>query len=465
MIKRLFLGGGVTALSAVYQQLFSILVVGVLARYLKPEDFALIAMILLFSNFVTMLSSVGFGQAIINKKHISENQISTLFWLGLALGVCSVFVLNLLRPIAVSIFGQNQLSELIPLFSFIFVMRPLYIIQRRINEKKMKFARLAVFDVVSVTISGMVAVYAAFASYGVYALVIQLVLLHAGYLVIFMFSDRWPGKLYFNFSEVKGLVEYSIKYKIGEVIVYFEKNIDLLILSKALSASGFGLYSFLMKVVSSPLRKVTQVMVTVLFPYFSKEKDNFPIEKLASISSFSILLLFPLCSVAFVYSEYLVRSALGEEWLGLVGIFPIAALGIALQLLDGLLNIYYPSVGKVTKFINLSILKFIVTAMLVLGGSIFGLKGACVMYTVSKLVNYILSGYYLYKYTEDCKKQFTSVFMALLYSMFLTALTVLIAVEVGAVGIVGLAFSVLFSLIATSTFYLPAIVHSWGARS
>jgi O-antigen/teichoic acid export membrane protein len=59
---------GWTATSKLAQMLMSILISAILARLLTTSDFGLIAMVLVFSNFVAIFAGFGLTSAIVQKR-------------------------------------------------------------------------------------------------------------------------------------------------------------------------------------------------------------------------------------------------------------------------------------------------------------------------------------------------------------------------------------------------------------
>src|SRR5687768_196555 len=80
--------GGVVTLSA--QAVKFCLQLGstaVLARLLTPADFGLIAMVAAFVGFVELFKDLGLSVATIQRAEITHQQVSTLFWINVALSV------------------------------------------------------------------------------------------------------------------------------------------------------------------------------------------------------------------------------------------------------------------------------------------------------------------------------------------------------------------------------------------
>src|SRR5690625_6112813 len=69
------------------QQLIQAVVVVILARLLTPEDFGLIAMLMIFFAVAQSFIDSGMGQALIRLKEITDEDRSTVFWFNLLLSL------------------------------------------------------------------------------------------------------------------------------------------------------------------------------------------------------------------------------------------------------------------------------------------------------------------------------------------------------------------------------------------
>ena len=77
----------------------SILISAILARLLTPSDFGLIAMVLVFSNFVAIFSGFGLTSAIVQKQEVSDEALSSTFWINVGLGALLTVALAASAPL------------------------------------------------------------------------------------------------------------------------------------------------------------------------------------------------------------------------------------------------------------------------------------------------------------------------------------------------------------------------------
>ena len=58
----------------------------VLARLLSPNDFGLVGMVTAFTGVLTLFRDFGLSAAAVQRTNVTQEQISTLFWINLLLG-------------------------------------------------------------------------------------------------------------------------------------------------------------------------------------------------------------------------------------------------------------------------------------------------------------------------------------------------------------------------------------------
>ena len=64
---------------------FAVLIV--LAHLLSPHEFGLIGMILIFTGFASSIADMGLGASIVQAQVLSDENLNSVFWLNIALGV------------------------------------------------------------------------------------------------------------------------------------------------------------------------------------------------------------------------------------------------------------------------------------------------------------------------------------------------------------------------------------------
>src|SRR6185295_15086644 len=85
--RRTARGGALTIASQAFKFLTSMAAAVVLARLLTPYDYGLIGMVAVVTGFVSIFKDMGLSVATVQRQEISNDQISTLFWVNLGLSL------------------------------------------------------------------------------------------------------------------------------------------------------------------------------------------------------------------------------------------------------------------------------------------------------------------------------------------------------------------------------------------
>ena len=89
-------GGGISVTMQYGNAVLQIVSAIVLARLLTPEDFGLVAIIIILTSFAPSLIDFGLGDAEVQRIKITPGQVSSLFWISSGIGL-SIAVLLAMR--------------------------------------------------------------------------------------------------------------------------------------------------------------------------------------------------------------------------------------------------------------------------------------------------------------------------------------------------------------------------------
>ena len=134
-----------TAVDRIGQQIFQFIVGLILARLIAPEAFGLIAMLAVFNALSYVLVDSGFGQSIIRKKTSNPQELSTIFFLNVGIGVFLYILLYLSAPAIASFFQQPGLINIarVAFLSIVFnafYLIPLNVLAIRLDIKSIGLA-------------------------------------------------------------------------------------------------------------------------------------------------------------------------------------------------------------------------------------------------------------------------------------------------------------------------------------
>ena len=91
-------GGAVTMVGQAVKFVIRMASVVILARLLTPEEFGLVAMVTVVTEFILMFKDMGLSTATVQKAEINHAQVSTLFWVNVCVSLIIVVCLVALAP-------------------------------------------------------------------------------------------------------------------------------------------------------------------------------------------------------------------------------------------------------------------------------------------------------------------------------------------------------------------------------
>ena len=178
-LKQRTLRGGVARMSA---QAANFLIRGgsimILARLLGPKDFGLVGMVTAFTGVLSLFRDFGLSTAAVQRATITEEQISTLFWINIMVGALLGLLTAAMAPFVAAFYHEPRLWGVTTVLAAGLLFNAAGVQHSALLQRQMRFTALAVIGVGSLIVSTAVAIAGARAGYGYWALVAMTVSLH-----------------------------------------------------------------------------------------------------------------------------------------------------------------------------------------------------------------------------------------------------------------------------------------------
>jgi PST family polysaccharide transporter len=304
---------GSIQLARVGVQLLTLLL---LSRMLTPDDFGLVAMASVVTNFAMLLRDLGTSAAVIQRLQLEEGLLDTAFWMscmtGLALGV-AVLVAS---PIAAVVMQAPRLQGLLLALAAVFPISSMTIVHQALFERSGRFAIVARIEIGSLLAGFSVALLAARLGAGPYSLVLQTIAIACLTTLQLYRASPWRPRLSWNARQFRELWKFGGQLSGFNVINYFARNADSMIIGRVLGAASLGAYSLAYRIMLFPLYNLTFVATRALLPVMSRRQASS--EQIAGLylRTLSVIAFFtaPLMTGVFVLRAPFVHVFLGERW-------------------------------------------------------------------------------------------------------------------------------------------------------
>lgn len=355
--------------------LVQIIITGVLARLISPEEFGVVAIAMVFILFFNSLSDFGFGPAVVQQKKIKKLDVDSLFWITFIQGVFLVAVFLLAKPLIVDFYDNYALKNVLLFLSVAIFFSSINTIPFSLNRRHKKFKFIGWSSVIVNIVSGATAIILAlFYNYGVYALVVKVILDSFVMFIYNMKLANYIPSFQFSISPIKKVFRYSSYQFLYNFLHYFSRNIDNLFIGKYLGSAALGYYDKSYKLMIMPVQNLTNVISPVLHPVLAKyqnDKDIIAKNYLHLVKLLSII-GFPLSVFLFFSAEEIITIIYGSDWKLSIIPFQFLALSVGFQMVTSSARGVFQALGN-TKLLFTSTLftLILITLSLYVGLSVY----------------------------------------------------------------------------------------------
>ncbi|KPJ54339.1 hypothetical protein AMJ39_00955 [candidate division TA06 bacterium DG_24] len=241
-----------------------------LAALLAPEDFGVFAMASLVIGWMGMVRDLGFGAALIHNQEEIEESAHTAFTLitGTAVVLCAgTWAVS---PIAARFFGTSELTAVLRVLGFSFIIISLRVVQATMLQKNLNFKKNSIPPLISSLAHGIVCVSLALLGYGVWSIVVGSLFGNALLTVHYWFISPFRPRLRFKWQTARRLVGYGNIALLDNILIFLLMTFDRAAIGRILGVKPLGYYDFAYRVANLPATRVTRVVSNVMFPVYSR---------------------------------------------------------------------------------------------------------------------------------------------------------------------------------------------------
>jgi len=355
-----------------------------LARMLSPEDFGLIAMIMVLTNFAVIFQSLGLSEATVQRARITQDQVDTMFWVNAGVGaIVSLLILGS-APLVGLFYSESRLVPVTMVLASMFLIRGVAVQHSAMLRRHMRFVAVGIVEVLAITIGVAAGIISAVLGFGYWSLAVMHLAIALSSTLGYWVAFPWrPGRPKKN-SDLRELLGFGSGVTGFNIVNFFSRNADNLIIGRFLGAEPLGFYSKAYSLLMLPIRQLRDPIAHVGLPVLSRLQDQ-PDRYRAYYLRLVLLLAFlsvPLAGFMGVYARSLILLVLGSQWEGAVPIFSILALVALWQPLTTTSGMVVLSCGRGDRYFSVGVISAIVTVASFVIGLPWGTVGVAWSYTI-----------------------------------------------------------------------------------
>lgn len=381
-------GGIVTMISQGLKYVLQMGSTMILARLLSKEDFGLQGMVFAVTGVLALFKDAGLSAATVQRDTVTHEQISTLFWINVLVGVALTGLAAVLAPALVAFYHEPRLFWVTIASAAVFLLNGIGAQHAALLQRGMRYVTMAKIDVLSLAVSSAVGVGMAAYGFGYWALVGMVV---SGTLVSTIgawIAVPWLPGMPSRECGIRSMLHFGGIVTLNSLVVYVAYNAEKILLGRYWGAAALGLYGRAYQLLNLPLQQLHTSMYTVAFPALSRIQDNAERLCRSFLKGYSVLLsmTLPITLASAIFAEEIIRILLGPKWTDAAPILRLLTPTILIFAMINPFGWFLFATGRTARSLKMAL---VITPVVILGivaGMKYGPKGVALGYSTAMTI-------------------------------------------------------------------------------
>lgn len=295
----------------------------VLARLLDPKDFGLVAMVTAVTGIYDLFTHAGLSVVTIQKAEITNEQVSTLFWVNIVVGITLGFLCLATAPVLVAFYSEPRLFWVTTVMSAGFLINAAGVQHFALLERKLRYVAITVIGVLVQIVSASVGIGMALAGFGYWALVGAAVvqpLVGSG--CVWAVTGWFPAMPQRG-TGVRSMLRFGGTVTLNGIVIYAAYNVDKILIGRFWGADALGLYGRAFQLINIPTSTINQAIGGVTLSALSRIQHDADRLRRYFLRGYSIMvsMSIPITIFAALWANDIILVLLGPKWIDAAAIF------------------------------------------------------------------------------------------------------------------------------------------------
>lgn len=373
-------------------QIISWVMTIIVIRLLSPEDYGLMAMAVIFIEFLMLVNELGLSAVLVQRSDLDKDTERQIF--GLVIIVNSVFFILIFSsaPLIASFFDEEQLSLIIRVLAVQFIISAFELIPICHLYRNLDFKRKSIIYLGASIIGGLTTLSLAMSGFGVWSLIWGNLILVTLQAIGMNIISPFPHLPKFSLTGMRQIVTFGGLVTLERILWFLYSRSDVFIVGKVLGKDLLGIYSVAMHLASLVIHKTGGIIYGIAFPSFSRaneepEKVAHYFLKAARIMSF---LTFPIFFGISSVAPEIVGVLLGDSWTKVGTVLAILSIVMPLQMMSNLLPPALQGIGRPDVSVSNLLVAVVIMPLSFLVGARWGLIGVSIAWVLAYPVVFLV---------------------------------------------------------------------------
>lgn len=377
----------------------SFLVSLILARLLLPNDYGAVAVVNIFIDIANVILVSGLNTALIQKKDITQEETSTIFYCSAILSVVLYAVLFLAAPWVAIVYQLPILTPVIRVFALRLPLSSLQSIQTALIARNMDFKKFFFSTIGGTAVSAVVGIAMAMAGCGIWALVAQYLSNTVISSVILCFTVKWWPTWQFSLKAAKPLLSYGWKIMAVDLMGTVFNNLSSMLIGVRYTSADLAYYTKGKQLPYLIRNNIYNTIISVLFPAMARVGDDIQgMKRLASkcITTLSYI-IFPMMVGMIFVADNLVTVLYTQKWIQMVPFVYIVCVECMLSIIPTVSLLTLKSAGYSDIMLKMEFIKKPLLLISILVAMQFGVTAVALTLPLNTLLDMLINAVFTHK--------------------------------------------------------------------
>lgn len=309
----------------------------IMTRLLDPRDFGLVAMVTVVTGVYGIFTNAGLSLATIQWAAISNDAISTLFWVNILVGAILTVLCSATAPVLVSFYGEPRLFWITQALAVGFLINAAGVQHSALLQRQLRYVTQTAIDAITQIAGIATGIGMALVGMGYWALIgATLVTATIGTAGLWIAVAWIPSRPRWN-GNVRSMLNFGVVSMLNSLTVYVAYNLEKVLLGRFWGADMLGIYSRAGQLVRFPTDYLNNAIGSVALSALSRLQDepqrlrNYFLKSYALATSLTL----PITIFCAVFADEIIRILFGEHW---IAVAPVLRFLAPTVLIFGMIN-------------------------------------------------------------------------------------------------------------------------------
>lgn len=289
----------------------------IFARLMMPDDFGVLALANVFTQFILIFANFGFNASVIYHRELDRKDLSTCWWSNLAVDGFVALACAIGAFFSQGHTPDPRMPWVVCLLAVQFVITAVGSINLALLRRMFRFKEIAVIKIAGAVGTMLGALFfVVVVPWGVYGLVMGMIIGNLAMTILNFVYLPWLPSFTFSRHRLRAHLSYGGWFLGVHVATFINGNLDRGLVGTRLDATALGYYEYASNIPLTVATQLATAINSVLFPAFSSLQDNLDqlADLLRKVYRYNTLLVYPLLAGMALVAEDFVLTMYGDKW-------------------------------------------------------------------------------------------------------------------------------------------------------